>query len=376
MTTHPSGRSCEKDQSVTPPSAETMAQVLADVMALAPDAWVGFDRQGCVNHVSAKWISLTQLSVEQIQGLDEAPFWQLLSTRCVSPLNVAQVQQRLGQPDPQLPLVLDLARPPGGVLQVTQTRSDTGSVAKLLCFRDVSDAFERERRTTAFLAKSAHELRNPLANIQGFAELLLHTDNDEASRQEFVGIIHQQSQQLTELLNQVFTLAHIEAHSYTRLQLSAIALPSLVQSVLDGLVLPEGREKASLTQTDADLCVWVDAKRASQAILQVLSNAYKFSPAGSAVTVHLERVSAASARSEVAIHISDHGVGMSPEQLAHLGQRFYRAQVASKLPGSGLGLCIVQEILRVLDGRLEIQSTPGQGTCVSLYWPASQDRPT
>ncbi|MBK1682087.1 sensor histidine kinase [Rhodoferax fermentans] len=376
MSTHQPRSRRENKPSVTPPGAVATAQVLADVLALAPEAWVAFDRLGCVNHVSPKWVSLTQLPAEQIQGLDEVQFWQLLSSRCASALDQAQLQRRLAEPDSHVPLVLDFVQPPGAVLQVTQTGSDNSTVAKLLCFRDVSQVVARERRLTAFLAKAAHELRNPLANIQGFAEVLLHTDNDEASRREFVGIIHQQSQQLTELLNEVFTLAHIEVHGYTRLQLSAIALPSLVQSVLDGLVLPEGREKASLTQTDADLCVWVDAKRASQAILQVLSNAYKFSAAGSAVTVHLEQVRAASAHSEVAVHIRDHGVGMSAEQMAQLGQRFYRAPSASKLPGSGLGFCIVQEILRLLDGRLEVQSTPGQGTRVSLYWPAAQDRST
>ncbi|MBT3065357.1 sensor histidine kinase KdpD [Rhodoferax sp. U11-2br] len=376
MSTHQPRSRRENKPSVMPPGAEAMAQVLADVLALAPEAWVAFDRRGCVNQVNAKWVSLTQLPIKQIQGLDEAQFWQLLSSRCASPLDQAQLQRRLAEPDSHVPLVLDFVQPPGAVLQVTQTGSDNGTVAKLLCFRDVSQVVARERRLTAFLAKAAHELRNPLANIQGFAEVLLQTDNDEASRREFVGIIHQQSQQLTELLNEVFTLAHIEAHGYTRLLPSVVPLPELLQSVLDALVLPEGRDKPRVTLPDADLCVRVDAKRASQAILQVLSNAYKFSPAGGAVTVHLEPVKDASARSEVAIHISDHGVGMSPEQLAHLGQRFYRAQVSSKLPGSGLGLCIVQEILRVLDGRLEVQSTPGQGTRVSLYWPAAQDRST
>jgi len=345
-------------------------QALACMLALSPEGLVAFDRQGRISHVTAAFTSLTWLTAGQVQGLDEEQFWRLLSTLCTPPSALGRVRHRLGQSSPQRPALLALTEPPGVVLQVTQRHSDTGPLAKLLCFRDVSFEAERDRRKSEFLATAGHELRNPLANIQGFAEILLNADNDEASRREFIDIIYQQSQVLTALLNDVLALAHIEARGHTDLVLSAVALPQLVQSVLDGFVPPMGREKASLTLSAADLSACVDAKRVSQAIGQVLSNAYKFSPAGGAVTVHLERVTGLSSTPEVGVHITDHGMGMTSEQLSHLGQRFYRAPSAAKIPGSGLGMSIVQAIMHLLDGRLEVQSTSGQGTRVSLYWPA------
>jgi len=371
MTSNDQDSPCEDKHCLDQVNAQTLSQALASMLALSPDGLVAFDRQGHVSHVTAAFSSLTRLTAGRVQGLDEEEFWHLLSTLCVPSSAVGRVRLRLGQPIPQRPALLALSEPPGAVLQVTQRHSDSGPVAKLLCFRDMSPETERDRRKSAFLATAGHELRNPLANIQGFAEILLNADNDEASRCEFTDIIYQQSQVLTALLNDVLTLAHIEARGHTDLALSAVALPQLVQSVLDGFVPPTGRERASLTLSAADLTACVDAKRASQAVGQVISNAYKFSPAGGAVTVHLERLTGLSSTPEVVVHITDHGLGMTPEQLSHLGKRFYRAPPAAKIPGSGLGMSIVQDIMHLLDGHLEVQSTPGQGTRVSLYWPAA-----
>lgn len=373
MTTSDQDAHVEDDRHLVPETTQTLGQELAAVLALDPDGLVAFDRLGLVSHVTAAFVSLTSLTAGQVQGLDEAQFWQLLFTLCTSPPasgHGAAARQKLDQPNIWRPGWLVLTQPPGVVLYVTQKLSDTGPVAKLLCFRDVSHDVERERCKRKFLSTAGHELRNPLANIHGFAEILLNADNDEASRREFTNIIFQQTQVVTKLLNDVLALAHIDAGGHTDLVLSAVALPQLVQSVLDGFVLPEGRQRASLMPSAADLLVWVDAKKACQAIGKVLSNAYKFSPAGGAVTIQMERVTPSSLIPEVAIHITDHGIGMTPEQLSHLGKRFYRAQPSSKIPGNGLGMSIVQEIMGLLDGHLEIQSTPGQGTRVSLYWPA------
>jgi signal transduction histidine kinase len=373
MATLDQGTPSEDKHGLTQGITEALCQELAAMLALSPDGLVAFGRQGQVSQVTAAFESLTRLPARQLQGLDEDQFWQLLSSQCAPQTASGQwsvFRHKLGHASDARPGLLVLTQPPGVVLQVTQRYSDTGLVAKLLCFRDVTPVAERERRKSGFLSTAGHELRNPLANIQGFAEVLLNPDNDAASRREFTEIIYQQSQVMTQLLNDVLTLAHTEARGHTDLVLSFVALPQLVQSVLDVLGLPEGRARASLALSEEDLSVWVDAKKASQAVSQVLANAYKFSPAGGVVQIQMERVTLAHSIPEVAIHITDHGLGMTPEQLSHLGERFYRAQPSASIPGNGLGMSLVKEIMDLLDGRLEVQSTPGQGTRVSLYWPA------
>jgi signal transduction histidine kinase len=358
---------------LTPVPLLALCQEMAAMLALCPDGLVAFDRQGRLIHATPAFESLTRLPASQMQGIDEVQFWQVLSTRALPQTahGARPAQTVASNPANASPQRWVLSQPVGRVLEVTPRDSDTGPLTKLLCFRDVTAQAERDQRRGAFMTTAGHELRNPLANITGFAEVLRSADNDEASRQEFTDIIYQQSLLMTKLLNDVLALSHIEARGRSDLVLSAVALPQLVQSVLDAFVVPDGRAVARLTQVEADLSAWADAKKLALAIEQVLSNAYKFSPAATAVHIHLERVASSPSGSVVVIHITDQGMGMSAEQQSHLGKRFYRADTAAKLPGSGLGMSLVKDIMDLLGGHLEVQSAVGQGSRVSLYCPAA-----
>jgi signal transduction histidine kinase len=109
----------------------------------------------------------------------------------------------------------------------------------------------------------------------------------------------------------------------------------------------------------------------------VLSNAYKYSPEGGPVTLRL--VSDADFRQPDrpvlwGVCVKDHGIGLTAEQLARVGERFYRADASGNIPGTGLGMAIVKEILELLGGRLQIDSQPGQGSQVTLWLPLAERR--
>jgi signal transduction histidine kinase len=118
------------------------------------------------------------------------------------------------------------------------------------------------------------------------------------------------------------------------------------------------------------LFVQVDRAKARQAVLNLLSNAYKYSPAGGEVEVVIEAASCELRSPTVAIRISDHGIGMTPGQLERIFERFYRADASSKVPGTGLGMSIVKEIVDMHSGHIKVDSTAGQGTRVCLCLPA------
>jgi signal transduction histidine kinase len=191
-------------------------------------------------------------------------------------------------------------------------------------------------------------------------------------RREFTDIIYLQSQTMTHLLNEMLDLARIEARRRTDFVFTHISARQLVQQVLGGFKPPVGRDAVVLQADQADWQVRVDVKKASQVLLNVLTNAYKYSPEGGAVQIGIERTTPVGLPPEVVIHITDHGMGMTPDQLERVFERFYRANPTSRIPGTGLGMSIVKEIMTLLEGRVELVSRPGQGTRVSLVFPDAQ----
>ncbi|MFZ4538842.1 sensor histidine kinase, partial [Propionivibrio sp.] len=104
----------------------------------------------------------------------------------------------------------------------------------------------------------------------------------------------------------------------------------------------------------------------------VLSNAYKYSSADGTVTIELVAPEkGAHSSSCIGIRITDNGIGMTPEQLARVFERFYRADSSGKIPGTGLGMSIVQEIIDLHGGEVDVDSSIGEGTTVTLWLPAA-----
>ena len=116
----------------------------------------------------------------------------------------------------------------------------------------------------------------------------------------------------------------------------------------------------------------VDPKQTRQALQNVLANAYKYSPAGGAVQISLLPPTGTDEAPLVGICVTDHGIGMTPEQLSHVCERFYRADTSGKILGTGLGMSIVHEIVTLHGGRVDLKSQAGVGTSVTLWLPAYQ----
>ena len=234
-----------------------------------------------------------------------------------------------------------------------------------------------------FLSTAAHELRTPMASIYGFAEVLMSENFDEANRQEFLAIIYRQSELMAYILNELLDLARIEARRGTDFVFEAVDVQSLIEEVAREFRLPEGRCAPVLGPPAGLLTIWADRRKAQQAILNVLSNAYKYSASGGAVDISWQarspglgsELKTASPRPMVAICISDHGIGLAPEQVRRVGERFYRADTSGTVLGTGLGMSIVKEIIELHHGTVEIESEPGQGTSVTLLFPSSSLEP-
>ncbi len=104
----------------------------------------------------------------------------------------------------------------------------------------------------------------------------------------------------------------------------------------------------------------------------MLSNAFKYSPDGGDITLSVTRHGAAN-REEICIEVADQGIGMAPTEASRLFERFYRADPSGAIPGTGLGMSLVKDIIELQDGRIEVDSVKGKGTTVRIFLPSAAD---
>ncbi|QJE01910.1 PAS domain S-box protein [Massilia forsythiae] len=239
--------------------------------------------------------------------------------------------------------------------------------------RDVTlqrDAEERYRATEELRRKhfttATHELRTPMASILGFSELLLKREFDPSTSRELLDIIHRQAGRLVDMINQLLDLARIEAGGVQGLHIAPVAVAELVEQTLAGLNGLGQNQRICLDLQPGLPEIAADAQRMQLALTNILSNSIKYSAEGSPITLAAYAVQR-HGRPTVAVRVADRGIGMTPEQLAHVYDAFYRAGQKQNVQGSGLGMTIFKEIVDLHGGEAEIASTPGAGTTVTLW---------
>jgi signal transduction histidine kinase len=143
----------------------------------------------------------------------------------------------------------------------------------------------------------------------------------------------------------------------------------MAEELAKSFIPPQGRDALELVLPEQKVEIIADSGKLRQAVLNVVSNAYKYSPKGGPVMLGVEIRSHADAIPRVCIHVIDHGIGMTPEQMGRVCERFYRADTSGKTSGTGLGMSIVKEIVELHGGELAISSEVDFGTRVSLCLP-------
>jgi signal transduction histidine kinase len=258
------------------------------------------------------------------------------------------------------------------VIEVNLRISRTENTSQILYFRDITLETEVDHLKSEFLSHAAHELRTPMASIYGFTELLITQELEEAERGEFLETIFRQSELMISIINELLDLARIEARRGKDFSIADVDVRELLREVCAGFKAPQGRLSPQEPPANGPLQVRADRKKLTQAVSNVISNAYKYSPGGGTVDIDLTTLPGNDGLpSRIGIRITDRGIGMTQEQLAHVCERFYRADTSGKIPGTGLGMSIVKEIVELHGGRMELASNVGAGTTVTLWLPAA-----
>jgi signal transduction histidine kinase len=352
--------------------AEDRNEQLNAIFDLSPDGFVSFDVKTRVSYISPAFRKMTDMGNEALEGVDENDFSIWLAWRCAAStpfLGVAALRAEATAGKPDQRVLIELNQPAKRVLQLGLRSSKSSTVSQILYLRDVTQEAEVDQMKSEFLATAAHELRTPMASIFGYAEVLLHEEFDAATQHEFLNTIHSQSKLMANILNELLDLARIEARRDKDFRYTRVDLQLLVTDLARTYPLPAGRSGLELTLPEAPLYLMADAGKLRQTLLNIISNAFKYSPYGGPVELKAWLKSIANQAPGVCIEITDYGIGMTPAQLARVGERFYRADTSGKIPGTGLGMSIVKEIVALHHGTLEIDSSPGLGTKVRLCLP-------
>lgn len=354
------------------------SEQLNTIFALSPDGFVSFDHTKHVNFANEAFLRMTGLSVADVVGLSETAFSARMGSLCRSSddfpaiAGLRQAQERQDgaapgeSPTQQRRLLLELTGAANRMLELDVRVSASANVSLVLYFRDVTHETEVDRMKSEFLSTAAHELRTPMASIYGFSELLLARQFNEEKRRDLLETISRQATRMSTIIDELLDLARIEARQGKDFVLQPLALQALVKQVLTDYNPPAGRSAPELDGGEHPLQVRADPDKLQQAVLNVVSNAYKYSPNGGAVRVRC-LIDASAQRA--GIEISDEGMGMTPEQLARLFERFYRADTSGVIPGTGLGMSIVKEIVELHGGQMDVRSVYGQGTTATLWIP-------
>ena len=227
------------------------------------------------------------------------------------------------------------------------------------------------RAKSQFLANMSHELRTPLNAIIGFGELIEHLPEEKRSagkpRQYATHIAHA-GRHLLEIVNDILNISEIESGSFT-LKLE----PQIIRDIAECCVLlvqrrMEDKSQSLVVEIDNDLpLVMADQLRIKQVLINLLSNASKFTPEGGQVTIGGSRTD----QESVAISVSDTGIGMQPEEIELAMKPFVRVDSAytRNQEGTGLGLPIARALVVRHRGTFNVTSEPGKGTTVTFTLP-------
>jgi len=255
-------------------------------------------------------------------------------------------------------------------LHAVATRNEAGEITgALVLFHDIAELKKMDQVRRDFVANVSHELRTPLSILRGYIETLL--DNPETSREELsriLGVMERHSKRLDLLAEDLLTLAQLESGN-PNLQLGNVDLSIFFEEVIRDWEKKLANKQLNLI---VDLppglpMIRADRARLQEALYNLLDNAVKYSREHGEI-----RLIARQRDDEIALSVSDDGVGISKEDLPRIFERFYRADKArtrDSIHGTGLGLAIVKHVAQLHGGHVEAESKIQKGTTIRLVLP-------
>ncbi len=237
--------------------------------------------------------------------------------------------------------------------------------------RDAEGHSERlrdlDRTRSNFLSMAAHELRSPMTSVAGFSELLLKRDTSLEQQRDWLRVINEESRRMTGLLEELLDVSQME-RGKLEFRDEELDLPQAVKEALDSLGEPLVGHRIVVDVPNGLPPARGDQGKLVQMLVNLMSNAVKYSPSGGEVRVAASPL----ADGTVRIAVSDQGMGVPESARERLFSPFYRVESdgTKRIPGTGLGLYIVKSLVETMGGNVSLDSVVGQGSTFSLTLPA------
>ncbi len=236
---------------------------------------------------------------------------------------------------------------------------------------ELDNSLKREREVNSmksrFISIASHEFRTPLATVLSSLSLVdkYSALQDEEKRLKHIGRIKSSVRNLTEILNDFLSLNKLE-EGKVMLNIEPFNLKDLIENLIQELqgITKTGQKLILSIEKDSSCIVNHDKKLIRNIIINLVSNAIKFSPEGSKITI-----SAKLFKSEIKLNVSDHGIGIPESDQKHLFERFFRSSNAGEIQGTGLGLSIVAHYVNLLKGTITFKSKENKGTTFFINLP-------
>lgn len=359
---------------------------LKDIVFLCPDGIVTFNIEGKISSVNPAFLKMTGFQHQELQQLSKTQFDEkmLEISDAKHPYNnhLAEGESALIW----LPLQSDQMLSEGQlvtpkfnfknkksqfrILRMTKHSHDFKNSPTIVCFRDVTLEVQMDQLKNEFLSVAAHELRMPISSIYGYSELLITRDFDDLTRRDILQAIHGLCTSVVELINHLLDLARIEAQCANTFEFEFLPLTQLIKETLDDFKVYGDFRKVEVHYfVDESALIYADKHELKRALINILSNAMKYSPNGQNVELEIRTRNNAENAPQIGILVKDKGIGIAPENIPHIFNRFWRADNVSDIIGTGLGMSLVKEIADLHHAEIEVQSELGKGTTVTMWFP-------
>jgi two-component system phosphate regulon sensor histidine kinase PhoR len=260
---------------------------------------------------------------------------------------------------------------PGRTFQVQSSLvqyPDSGGEGVIVVFHDVTDLKRLERVRQDFVANVSHELRTPLTAIKGYVEALCEGGlQDPVQAEKFLRVIERHSERMDKIVSDLLLLSEMESPDRV-LQKESLIFPEVIQAAVDSLhPMAEGkRQTIHFHPSEAIPSVRADSQKIHQVMINLLNNAISYTPEGGSISVEIRPI-----QGGVEITVADNGIGIPPEDLSRIFERFYRVDKgrSRELGGTGLGLSIVKHIVEAHGGGVRVESKPGRGSRFTFFLP-------